>query len=217
MDGRRVPGLSGFLGPPVSRVLRAVLRGRIPGAERRLLGHSGPRGQPNIPQLGPASAAADLLRPAHRLRRMKPLLENGQISIQSYLQETQERVLADDVLDGLTRPFKELPPKHFYDARGSELFEQICQLPEYYPTRSEREILERHATEIVSRTEAGELVELGSGSAEKARILLDAMAEEGHLRRYIPLDVSEQALQQAAEELVEEYEDLRVEGVVADF
>src|SRR5436305_8690179 len=169
MDGRRVPGLSGLLGPPVSRVLRAVLRGRIPGAERRLLGHSGPRGQPNVPQLGPASAATDLLRPAHRLRRMKPLLENGQISIQSYLQETQERVLADDVLDGLTRPFKELPPKHFYDSRGSALFDEICQLPEYYPTRTEPLILERHAAATVQEVKATEQAGLGPGPDEEAR------------------------------------------------
>src|SRR5437868_15328316 len=104
---------------------------------------------------------------------MRQLLDNDNIRISSCLSESEERVLADDVLDGLTRPFKELPPKHFYDARGSELFEQICQLPEYYPTRSEREILEDNAAEIVTRTGAGELVELGSGSAEKARILLD--------------------------------------------
>ncbi|HEV3128494.1 MAG TPA: L-histidine N(alpha)-methyltransferase [Solirubrobacteraceae bacterium] len=148
---------------------------------------------------------------------MTSQLENGQITIRSCLSEAQERVLADDVLDGLTRPFKELPPKHFYDARGSELFEQICQLPEYYPTRTEREILERHAADIIDQTGARELVELGSGSAEKARILLDAMAENGGVRRYIPLDVSEQALQQAAQELVDDYDGLRVEGVVGDF
>jgi L-histidine N-alpha-methyltransferase len=148
---------------------------------------------------------------------MKPLLENPQITIRSCLSEAEERVLADDVLDGLTRPFKELPPKHFYDARGSELFERICELPEYYPTRSEREILERHAADIVTQTGAGELVELGSGSADKARILLDAMVETGGPQRYIPLDVSEHALQQAAKELVDDYDGLLVEGVVGDF
>src|SRR5580704_15155523 len=110
---------------------------------------------------------------------MTSQLENGQITIRSCLSEAQERVLADDVLDGLTRPFKELPPKHFYDARGSELFEQICELPEYYPTRTEREILTARADDIVDATGAGELVELGSGSAEKARILLDAMDRAG--------------------------------------
>ena len=148
---------------------------------------------------------------------MRPLLASDAISIRFCLSEAEERILADDVLDGLTRPFKELPPKHFYDARGSELFDRICELPEYYPTRSEREILEQNAGDIARRTQAVELVELGSGSAEKARILLNAMSEEGRLQRYIPLDVSEQALQQAAQELVGEYEGLRVEGVVGDF
>ncbi len=72
-------------------------------------------------------------------------------------------------------PFKELPPKHFYDARGAELFELICDLPEYYPTRAERAILERHAEEIAALTGAAELVELGSGTASKTRVLLDAL------------------------------------------
>ncbi len=148
---------------------------------------------------------------------MSQLPARPAIAIHSCLSEADERVLADDVLDGLTRPFKELPPKHFYDARGSELFERICELPAYYPTRTERGILERHAGEIVEHTEAGELVELGSGSAEKARILLGAMARTGRLRRYVPLDVSEQALEQAAEELTTEYEGLRVDGVIGDF
>lgn len=148
---------------------------------------------------------------------MRQLLETESIRISSCLSESDERTLAEDVLDGLTRPFKELPPKHFYDARGSELFERICELPEYYPTRTERLILERHAEEIVRHTGAGELVELGSGSAEKARILLEAMANADTLRRYVPLDVSGQALRQAAEELVDEYEGLHVHGVIGDF
>jgi L-histidine Nalpha-methyltransferase len=148
---------------------------------------------------------------------MRQLLETEAIRITSCLSETDERTLAEDVLDGLTRPFKELPPKHFYDARGSELFDRICELPEYYPTRTERLILEEHAEEIVHRTGAGELVELGSGSAEKARILLEAMARAGTLRRYVPLDVSEQTLQQAAEELVADYDGLQVEGIIGDF
>ena len=148
---------------------------------------------------------------------MRALSDTDRVRIHSCLSDRDERRLADDVLDGLTRPFKEIPPKHFYDARGSELFEQICELPEYYPTRTERAILEGQATEIVQETGAVELVELGSGSAEKARILLDAMEGEGQLRRYIPLDVSEQALRQAATELVAEYEGLQVDGVVGDF
>src|SRR5947209_12650952 len=108
----------------------------------------------------------------------QPLAEPA-VRIDSHLSDADERSLADDVLDGLTRPFKEIPPKHFYDARGSELFDRICELPEYYPTRAERSILESEADAIVQDTGAGELVELGSGSAEKARILLDAMERAG--------------------------------------
>jgi L-histidine Nalpha-methyltransferase len=148
---------------------------------------------------------------------VRQVLDSEAIRISSCVSEAEERVLAEDVLDGLTRPFKELPPKHFYDARGSELFDRICELPEYYPTRTERMILERHAGDIVETVEPTELVELGSGSAEKARILLDAMSELGTLNRYVPLDVSEQALRQAAEELVSEYEGLHVDAVIGDF
>jgi L-histidine Nalpha-methyltransferase len=148
---------------------------------------------------------------------MKSLLNTPDIRIDSWLSELEERSLANDVLDGLTRPFKELPPKHFYDARGSELFEQICELPSYYPTRTERRILEDRAQEIVDATGAGELVELGSGSAEKARILLGAMAVAGTLQRYVPLDVSERVVEEAAIALVDEYEGLRVHGVIGDF
>ncbi len=148
---------------------------------------------------------------------MRSTAQIPEIRIDSWLSEVDERSLAYDVLDGLTRPFKEIPPKHFYDARGSELFEQICRLPEYYPTRAERRILLACADEIVRVTGAGELVELGSGSAEKARILLAAMSRADTLRRYVPLDVSEDALEAAALELVDEFEELSVHGVIGDF
>jgi len=144
---------------------------------------------------------------------MRSVLEREGIRIDSWLSDADERCLANDVLDGLTRPFKELPPKHFYDTRGSELFEQICGLPEYY----EKRILEGQAEEIVTLTGAGELVELGSGSADKARILLDAMARLGTLRRYVPLDVSEQVVEDAALALVDEYDGIQVHGVIGDF
>ena len=147
---------------------------------------------------------------------MKTLLDSRAIRIESWLSEAEERCLANDVLDGLTRPFKEMPPKRFYDARGSELFERICELPEYYPTRAERSILEGQADAIVSATGAGELVELGSGSADKARILLDAMSRAGTLSRYVPLDVSQRVVEDAAWQLVEEYDGLRVHGVIGD-
>jgi L-histidine N-alpha-methyltransferase len=148
---------------------------------------------------------------------MKTLSSAPNVRIDSWLTETDERSLANDVLDGLTRPFKELPPKHFYDARGSELFERICQLPEYYPTRTEMALLRDVAAAVIAHTEAGELVELGSGAPDKARILLAAMAREGTLSRYVPLDVSAAALAATAQTLAEEFEGLRVHGVVGDF
>jgi L-histidine Nalpha-methyltransferase len=128
-----------------------------------------------------------------------------------------ERTLAFDVLDGLTRPFKEIPPKHFYDTEGSRLFDEITRLPEYYPTRSERAILEARSADIVRETGAAELVELGSGVPTKTLLLLDAMRCAGTLDRYVPFDVSEVVLRESAENLVERYPGLRVYGVVGDF
>src|SRR4030081_2460253 len=139
------------------------------------------------------------------------------IRIDSHLESEEERSLADDVLDGLTRPFKELPPKHFYDARGAELFDRICDLPEYYPTRAERAILEESAEELASLTGAVELVELGSGTAAKTRVLLDALHSAGTLRRYVPVDVTEQMVRDCAAEPTEEYPGLQVHGVIGDF
>jgi L-histidine N-alpha-methyltransferase len=139
------------------------------------------------------------------------------VQVDSWLSQDEERSLANDVLDGLTKPFKELPPKHFYDGRGSELFEQITEQPEYYPTRTELAILRDNADEIVRLTAAGELVELGAGASDKARVLLDAMRDAGTLRRYIPLDVSESVVEDAARTLIEDYRDLQVYGVVGDF
>jgi L-histidine N-alpha-methyltransferase len=133
------------------------------------------------------------------------------------LLSSDERSLADDVLDGLTRPFKELPPKHFYDARGAELFDRICDLPEYYPTRTERAILHARADEIAARTGASDLVELGSGTASKTRVLLSALQEAGTLERYVPLDVTESMVRATAADLVEEYPGLRVHGIIGDF
>jgi L-histidine N-alpha-methyltransferase len=148
---------------------------------------------------------------------VRALLEDERVRLDSWLTEDGERSLGRDVRAGLTRQFKELPPKHFYDARGSELFEQITELPEYYPTRVELGILRDRADEIVALTGAGELVELGSGASVKARILLDAMARAGTLRRYVPLDVSESVVRDAADELVRDYDTLTVHGVIGDF
>jgi L-histidine N-alpha-methyltransferase len=148
---------------------------------------------------------------------MEPVTDaEAVIQIDSHLDGAHERSLAEDVLDGLTRPFKELPPKHFYDARGADLFDQICDLPEYYPTRAERQILEQSAEEIASLTGAVELVELGSGTAAKTRVLLDAMDAAGRLDRYVPVDVTEQMVRDCARELTREYPGLRVHGVIGD-
>jgi L-histidine Nalpha-methyltransferase len=125
--------------------------------------------------------------------------------------------LRADALAGLTASPKTLPPKWFYDAAGSELFEKITALPEYYPTRAEREILQAVAPQIAAASGAATLVELGSGSSEKTRLLIDALREAGTLRRYVPVDVSEQALLVAATALFSDYPGLEVSGVVSDF
>src|SRR4051794_34344523 len=123
--------------------------------------------------------------------------------------------LRHDVLAGLTASPKWLPPKWFYDERGSELFEQITRLPENYPTSAERAILAARAGEIASVSGADTLVELGAGSAEKTRLLLDALRAAGTLRRFVPVDVSEAALRQAAVGVLAEYPGLEVHAVVA--
>jgi L-histidine Nalpha-methyltransferase len=125
--------------------------------------------------------------------------------------------MAADVRAGLTAHPKTLPPKYFYDAAGSELFEEITRLPEYYPTRTEAVILAEHAVEIAKVSAADTLVELGSGSSEKTRLLLDGLRETGTLRRYVPVDVSSSALAGAAGALQAEYPGMRIEPVVADF
>lgn len=142
---------------------------------------------------------------------------DGRIQIDSWLQRADERTLAKNVRSGLTARRKHLPPKHFYDARGSKLFERISELPEYYLTRAEREILDKRGPEIMAGTEAGELVELGSGAPDKARFLLDAMRGHGTLARYVPVDVSEHALRDSAEQLAAAYAELQIHGVVGDF
>ncbi|GHE30579.1 L-histidine N(alpha)-methyltransferase [Streptomyces capitiformicae] len=129
-------------------------------------------------------------------------------------EDATDAALRADVLEGLTRTPKALPPKWFYDAVGSELFEKITELPEYYPTRAEREILIDRAGEIASASGARTLVELGSGSSDKTRHLLDAMPG---LHTYVPVDVSESALRLAGEALVAERPGLRVHALIDDF
>lgn len=125
--------------------------------------------------------------------------------------------LADDVVRGLTATPKWLLPKYFYDEHGCDLFERITRLPEYYQTRTERQVLESTASGIVARHRPTELVELGSGSSRKTEAVLDAMQRAGHLRRYLPFDISPGAILSAAGRLAEAYPGLRVHGVAGDF
>ncbi len=141
-----------------------------------------------------------------------------QIEIEVHLPEGGSWAgMAEDVREGLSSPFKELPPKYFYDERGSELFERITELPEYYPTRTERAILDEHSEEIVDAASPTTLIELGSGAAAKTRVLLDAIAATGRLETYVPVDISEEITRRVADELVGEYEGLRVHGIVSDY
>ncbi|ANH37888.1 Histidine-specific methyltransferase EgtD [Nocardioides dokdonensis FR1436] len=125
--------------------------------------------------------------------------------------------LVADVRRGLGgRPLR-LPPKWLYDDEGSRLFDEITRLPEYYPTEAERSILATYAADIAAACDATTLVELGSGTSDKTRLLLDAFAEAGALHRFVPVDVSEQTLRDAATMLGERYPDTTVEAIVGDF
>ena len=130
-----------------------------------------------------------------------------------YSADERKAELAEEARLGLTSTPKELQPKWFYDERGSELFDAITRLPEYYLTRAERSILERHAGEIAAMTDATTLIELGSGTSDKTRLLLDVLAP----RRFVPFDVSEETLRASAQRLAREYPDLEVLAVVGDF
>ncbi|WP_420446878.1 L-histidine N(alpha)-methyltransferase [Candidatus Poriferisodalis sp.] len=174
----------------------------------------------HVSQLLPPPHPLALLGPASRRRRLmthqdaaapaavEPVIDNWLDA------GWADRELRADVSVGLSSSPKELPPKWFYDERGSELFDQITRLDEYYPTRREREILEREADAIVTASGADCLAELGSGTSTKTRILLDAFATAGQLRRYVPFDNSAATLRNAATELVQAYPRLRVHGVV---
>jgi L-histidine N-alpha-methyltransferase len=131
--------------------------------------------------------------------------------------DSYRAALRADVRAGLTATPKSLPPKYFYDARGSQLFDEITRLPEYYPTRTETAILQARAAEIARRSAARTLVELGSGTSEKTRLLLRAFTAAGSLERFVPFDVDPAVLAQAAVAIDTEYPGLRVEPVVGDF
>ena len=141
----------------------------------------------------------------------------GEVSVEVHL-DPGERVLRleEDVRTGLLGDPKSLPPTWFYDERGSQLFDDITRLEEYYPTRTERWILAEHADEIVAVAGCDVLVELGSGASDKTLLLLDAMARREDLARIVPFDVSEEFLRMAAHEVAARY-GVPVHGVVGDF
>lgn len=131
--------------------------------------------------------------------------------------DSAAQALRRDVRAGLTANPKTLPPKWFYDSVGSDLFDQITRLPEYYPTRAEVQILGDRSGEIAAVTGADTLVELGSGTSEKTRMLLSALREHGSLRRFVPFDVDASVLQNAGAALAAEYAGLEIEAVCGDF
>jgi L-histidine N-alpha-methyltransferase len=139
-----------------------------------------------------------------------------QVTVDVHLEGGQEHELKL-IRDGLLAEPRRISSRFFYDDRGSHLFESICDLPEYYQTRAEADILCERAREIVAATAAEELVELGSGAATKTRVLLDAMNEAGTLERYIPFDVNESIVRRTAVELTGLYPRLAVHGVIGDF
>ena len=224
VDRERFPALSRVLGVAVPRVLRGVLRPRVQGAARRVV-RGRPGGLPrHVPQLGLPGPPPDLRRVPHRPRRRgrpgpreerKPMTG---LRIERLLPpDFLARALREDARAGLTATPKSLPPKWFYDATGSALFEKITELPEYYPTSAERAILRAAAGQIAAASRARTLVELGSGSSDKTRLLLDALRAAGTLRSYVPVDVSETALAEAGRRLLAEYPGLSVHAMVSDF
>jgi L-histidine N-alpha-methyltransferase len=142
----------------------------------------------------------------------------GDIQIDVLLEPDDiERALRHDVARGLSSEPKELPPKWFYDDRGCELFDAITRLPEYYPTETERTILRTRAADIAAGSGADTLVELGSGTSDKTRTLLDAMASSGQLQRFAPFEVNEATLRSAADAISSRYPGISVHAVVGDF
>ncbi len=131
--------------------------------------------------------------------------------------EEVKRQMQADAIKGLQADQKSIPPVWFYDERGSKLFEEITQLPEYYPTRAERALLERHGPAIARMAKADTLVELGAGACDKTRVLLSALRDAGALSRYVPFDVSDEFLRNAAADLAEEYDTLDMHLVIGDF
>lgn len=148
-----------------------------------------------------------------------PVIQRERLIIEYLIKDLSAAIAADgqDVIDGLTRQPKALPPKYFYDDRGSQLFERITQLPEYYLTRTETQILQQSASAIAQLTGACELVELGSGSSTKTRLLLNAYRQLGYPLHYVPIDVSGGMLETSSRQLLADYPTLNIHGLVGTY
>lgn len=141
----------------------------------------------------------------------------SRFSITLHPDDLTRSALGSDVRNGLTSRPKTLPPKYFYDERGSWLFEQICDTPEYYQTRTENALLTEIAEQLISRARPNDLIEFGSGTARKTRTLLDALTAMAESPRYVPLDVNEGMLRRSAMQLLSEYPELTISGIVGDY
>ena len=146
-----------------------------------------------------------------------PTEEGNRLRIDFYRRESVYEHLAEDVRSGLASPPRSLPCKYFYDELGSELFDQICDLPEYYLTRTEEALLESVAEEIVVTAQPQNILELGSGTSRKTRVLLDAVFRKQNRLRYLPVDVSHSTLRTAAHQLLDSYSGLSVHALAADY
>ena len=219
MDIFCVCGLSRLsTGERRSRRVQRQIHGQSIRPSRRLLRYSGRPYETDLPKLLPALCQMGLLWLTAGSRRLIDMTTAGAPSMDIHLTASDlEQALERDVRQGLEADQKWLPPVWFYDDKGSELFDEITRLPEYYLTRAERRLLESHAKEIATRWCTEVLVELGAGTCEKSRILLDALTDAGTLKKYVPLDVSDNTLFAAATSLADTYPTLSVHAVVGDF
>ena len=149
--------------------------------------------------------------------RHRPMRADGRWRVDVHRTLSQTAALRDDVRRGLAAPQKSLPPKYFYDDRGAQLFDAICDLPEYYLTRTEQTLLQHTVDEIVALARPSDVVEFGSGASRKTRIVLDALTRRGRELTYIPMDVSAGMLRRSSGALLRAYPRLRVHAVVGDY
>ncbi|VEP15460.1 Histidine N-alpha-methyltransferase [Hyella patelloides LEGE 07179] len=147
----------------------------------------------------------------------KNIINNSRFSLEYFSNSEVTKDDGQDVINSLTKKQKTLPPRYFYDAKGSQLFEDICQLSEYYPTRTEASILKQYANDITKVTGKVELIELGSGSSTKTRFLLDAYQTLDYPLTYIPIDVSGSILKESANSLLTDYPTLNIQGKVGTY